>query len=281
MIHCEPILESPPFTTSSLPIVCKSLVNRLGRHSVRVVSVKPFDYTETMTTLTSDQIRELNSYSVYVNPPEHPVFTFADLLDPDKVQSIVRVIQTVSQSPNEVVAASFFMRRLGMFFAMQLYNLAAYDEMWNGSAEDLQFGALEEFGNKTISTFTDRSDWEMIDEDRQEHITRVLNDAHAVITSLRTSVSISPLTLWENIFGFWLWQYHVLLSDPSSEMEAREDLDILKDDTIWIGIADHSRFASYLNGSEPSALLNTTVRKTCCFSKDVPGLIQCGFCPLL
>jgi len=253
----------------------------LGRHSIQVVSIKIIDYTETMTTLTSDQIRELNSYSIYLNPPAHPVFTLADVLDPSKVQSIVQLIQTVSQSPNEVVATSFFVRRLGMFFAMQLYHLAAYDEMWNGSAEDLQFGALEEFGNKTISTFADGTDWEMIDdEDRQSHIRQILDDAHAVIASLRTAVSVSPLTLWENIFGFWLWQYHVLLSDPGSEMEAREDLDILKDDTTWTGIADHSRFASYLNGSEPSALLNTTVRKTCCFSKDVPGLMRCGFCPL-
>ena len=234
-----------------------------------------------MTTLTPDQIRELNSYSVYLEPPVHPVFTLADVLDSSKVQNIVQVAQTVSQSPNEVVAASFFVRRVGMFFAMQLYNLAAYDEMWNGSAEDLQFGALEEFGNKTISIFVDSADWEMIDdEDRQTHIRRVLDDAHAVIASLRTAVPISPLTLWENIFGFWLWQYHVLLSDPESEMGASEDLHILKDDTTWTGIADHSRFASYLNGSQPSALLNTTVRKTCCFSKDVPGLMRCGFCPL-
>lgn len=248
---------------------------------VPVVSIKLIDYTEPMTTLTSDQIRELNSYSTYLTQPEHPVFTLADLLDQSKVQSIVQVVQTVSQSPNEVVATSFFVRRLGMFFAMQLYNLAAYDEMWNGSAEDLQFGALDEFGNKTISTFAKMEDWEMIDdEDRQAHIRRVLDDAHAVITSLRSAVSISPLTLWENIFGFWLWQYHVLLMDPASEMEARADLDVLKDDSTWTGIADHSRFASYLNGSEPSALLNTTVRKTCCFSKDVPGLMQCGFCPL-
>lgn len=234
-----------------------------------------------MTTLTPDQIRELNSYSTYLDPPAHPVFTLADILDPSKIQSIVQVIQTVSQSPNEVVATSFFVRRLGMFFAMQLYNLAAYDEMWNGFAENLQFGALEEYGNKTISTFVDGADWETInDEGRQAHIKRVLNDAHAVIVSLRTAVPISPLTLWENIFGFWLWQYHVLLSDPASELEARADLDILQDDATWIGIADHSRFAGYLNGSEPSALLNTTVRKTCCFSKDVPGLIRCGFCPL-
>lgn len=234
-----------------------------------------------MTILTPDQIRELNSYSIYLENPEHPVFTLADLQDPARNKDCILVAKTVSQSPNETVAASFFMRRLGMFFAMQLYNLAAYDEMWKGSADDLRFGAIMEFGNRTISTYADAADWGIVeDNERLSAIRSVLEDAHAVITAMRTTVSISPLTLWENIFGFWLWQYHVLLSDPSTEMEAREDSNILKNDETWKGIAGHSRFAKYLNGSEPSDLLNTTVRTTCCFSKDMPGLMQCGFCPL-
>ncbi|AXI00830.1 hypothetical protein DV702_14615 [Sporosarcina sp. PTS2304] len=234
-----------------------------------------------MNTLTADQIRELNSYSIYVDIPKHPICTLSDLQDHTKVRDVVRVIQTVSQSPDEVVAASYFMRRIGMFFAMQLYNLAAYDELWSGTPENLQFGVVEEYGNRTISTFVAANDWQTVeDDDRYIRIRGILEDAHAVITSLRTAVPLSPLTAWENVFGFWLWQYHVLLSDPASELEAREDLEVLKRDDVWLGIHTHSRFSSYLNGSEPSALLNTTVRKTCCFSKDVPGLLRCGFCPL-
>ncbi|WP_301108812.1 hypothetical protein [Sporosarcina sp.] len=255
----------------------------VGREHINdwVVSPKSFDYTEYMSTLTPDQIRELNSYSIYLEKPEHPVFTLADLKDPAKIEDCILAAKAVSQSPNEVVASSYFMRRIGMFFAMQLYNLAAYDEMWKGSDDNLRFGAIVEFGNRTISTFADDADWEMFeDHERQAAIRSVLQDAHAVITGIRTAVSISPLTLWENIFGFWLWQYHVLLSNPGTEMEARNDLDTLKNDEVWIDIASRSRFASYLHDSEPSSLLNTTVRTTCCFSKDVPGLMQCGFCPL-
>ncbi|MEV9641223.1 hypothetical protein ABZ756_10990 [Mammaliicoccus sciuri] len=234
-----------------------------------------------MNTLTANQIKELNSYSIYVNEPEHPVFTLTDLQDPSKASDLIQVMKTVSQSPNDVIAASFFMRRIGMFFAMQLYNLAAYDEMWKGPPDNLRFGAVVEFGNRTISIFIDASDWQTVEEeDRQTRIRSILEMAHAIILSLRTTVPISPLTSWENIFGFWLWQYHVLLSDPSTQIEAREDVETLKDDSLWTGISTHSRFASYLNGYEPSVLLNTTVRKTCCFSKDVPGLMQCGFCPL-
>lgn len=234
-----------------------------------------------MTKLTNDQIRQLNSYSVYVNHPQHLLFTLHDLLNSEKTKDCIRAVQTVSGSPNMTVTASFFMRRVGMFINMQLYNLATYDEFWNGDATKMYFGAVEEYGNRTVSTFVDESDWKVVDEnEHREVIRQILLQADKVIRQIRTVTSVSPLTLWENIFGFLLWQYHVMLNDPSMNVEVRQDLEILKDDETWKEIARHSLFAKYLKGSEPSELLNTTVRTTCCFSKDVPGLMQCGFCPL-
>ncbi|MCM3636168.1 hypothetical protein M3152_00440 [Sporosarcina luteola] len=179
------------------------------------------------------------------------------------------------------VAASFFMRRVGMFINMQLYNVAAYDEIWDGDAAKMYFGAVEEYGNRTVSTFVEENDWRVVDED--EHrvaIRKILLQADKVIRQIRTVTSVSPLTLWENIFGFLLWQYHVMLSNPGTKEKARADINCLKDDEIWKDIASHSLFAAFLKGNEPCDLLNTTVRTTCCFSKDVPGLMQCGFCPL-
>ena len=73
----------------------------------------------------------------------------------------------------------------------------------------------------------------------------------------------------------------VLLDHPSTAKQARIDLEILKLNEVWEGIASKSLFNTYLKGLEPSQLLNTTVRTTCCFSKDVPGLQKCGFCPIL
>jgi ferric iron reductase protein FhuF len=129
--------------------------------------------------------------------------------------------------------------------------------------------------------FVERKDWRSVDEEEHREIIRkILLQADAVIRQIRTVASVSPLTLWENIFGFLLWQYHVMLNNPGTMAEAREDLNILKNDETWKDIAPRSLFATYLQGCEPSELLNTTVRTTCCLSKDVPGLIQCGFCPL-
>ncbi|BAQ09624.1 hypothetical protein OXB_1152 [Bacillus sp. OxB-1] len=234
-----------------------------------------------MTTLTTDQIRQLNMYSVYIEEPAHPLFSLQELLDANQTESTLDIIQTVSQSPNRTVAASYFMRRLGMFIAMQSYNLAAYDEIWSGNLDELRFGAREEYGKLSVSTFASADDWQDVDGmDRQVIIRDILEFSNSVIRQIRSVSSISPLTLWENIFGFLLWQYHVLLSNPGTAEEAREDLELWKDDALWSGIAPRSLFATYLRGCEPSALLNTEVRTTCCFSKDVPGLMQCGFCPL-
>ncbi|MCM3744449.1 hypothetical protein M3193_09860 [Sporosarcina luteola] len=218
---------------------------------------------------------------MYISTPKHRLFSLHDLLDDNKTEDYLLLIQTVSGSPNKTVAASFLMRRIGMFINMQLYNLAAYDEIWDGDAAKMYFGAVEEYGNRTVSTFVEESDWRVVDEsEHRAAIRKILLQADNVIRQIRTVTSVSPLTLWENIFGFLLWQYHLMLSNPGTEEGAQADLDCLKDDEIWKDIASHSLFAAFLKGSEPSDLLNTTVRTTCCFSKDVPGLMQCGFCPL-
>jgi ferric iron reductase protein FhuF len=135
----------------------------------------------------------------------------------------------------------------------------------------------------TVSMFANTEDWRSVEDDERNAIIRDIlkNQCDAVIRQTRTAANVSSLTLWESVFGFLLWHYHVLLENPGTVDEARADLHLLKDDVLWEGIAPRSLFAVYLKGLEPSALLNTVVRTTCCLSKDVPGLMQCGFCPLL
>ena len=130
--------------------------------------------------------------------------------------------------------------------------------------------------------FVQDDDWRNVEDgERSKVIQDILeNQCDAIIRQTKTVANVSSLTLWESIFGFLLWHYHVLLENPGTAEEARADLNLLKDDMLWEGIAPRSLFAVYLKGLEPSALLNTVVRTTCCLSKDVPGLMQCGFCPL-
>ena len=234
-----------------------------------------------MTILTAYQISQLHSNGVYTTPPEHPLFSLETVQEPTNREDILNVLQSVSQSPNTTVAASFFMRRYGMFTAMQLVQFVVYEEFWQGEPSELQFGAIQEFGNRTVSTFPNSSGWKEVSiEDAATIVRQLLSQIQSMVKALRSVVPISKNVLWENVFGFWLWQFHVLLNDPTTSEEARIVINLLKKNENWDGIAQESKFASYLNGSEPSDLLNTTVRKTCCLSKDVPGLMQCGFCPL-
>ena len=230
-----------------------------------------------MTTLSNDQIRQLNMYSSYTTAPSHPLFSRKQLEDMD----VLPVVQAIASIGNTTVAASYIMRRYGMFISTQFVMLATYDEMWSGQAEDIMFGANLEYGNKTISMYIKEAHYKDVSgQPREAMLKEILqNQIHTVILGLRKYSSVSPLTCWENVFGFMLWHYSVLLDQPSTAAQARADLDLLKTDALWEGISSHSLFNSYLKGLEPKQLLNTTVRKTCCFSKDVPGLLKCGFCP--
>ncbi|MBO1909868.1 hypothetical protein [Sporosarcina sp. 6E9] len=234
-----------------------------------------------MTKLTADQLKQLNMYSIYTDTPQRKLFSLADFLG-DQTEEALTATLAISRSPNKTVTASYFMRRFGMFIAMQFYNLAMYDEVWDGEIERLTFGAKKEFGNLTVSMFANSEDWRSVKiDERSEVIRYILKQCDAVIRQTRTVANISSLTLWESVFGFLLWHYHVLLENPGTADEARADLNLLKDEALWEGIAPRSLFAVYLKGLEPAALLNTVVRTTCCLSKDVPGLMQCGFCPLI
>lgn len=237
-------------------------------------------YNGPMMNLTPDMKRQLNSYSIYLGEPAHPLFTLKSLKeDPSAALDLV---QAVSRTKNRTVAASFFTRRLGMFTAMQLYMLIVYEEVWEGPDEELGFGAIEEYGNLTVSQFLTGGAFRTADPDEHRETVRAILRTYVkdVSDPLRTVSPASSLTHWENMFGFLLYHFHVLLNDPYMAAEAQAVLDILKDGQTWEGLAKESLFARYLQGRRPSDLLNTTVRTTCCHSKDVPGLMQCGFCPL-
>lgn len=235
-----------------------------------------------MSGLSQDQLQQLNSYSNYVDDDQKKIFNLQQLFDDSFLDDAKNILKAVSQNDTDAVAISYFSRRYGMFVAMQLYMLTVYDEVWNGNFTDLEFGVRDEFGRPSLCMFTKSEDWTMIDEDeRQETVASILKtQCHDVFQQLKKMGTLSPLTHWENVFGYMLWHYHTLLSSPATEDEAREYLAILEDDATWADFSEKSRFYTYTGGNHPSSLINMPVRKSCCFSKDVPGLMICGFCPL-
>lgn len=229
-----------------------------------------------MTTLSNDQIRQLNNHSVYLEP------TGTILFHAKNVDIALPVIKLISGAPNDPIAASFFMRRVGMFISMQFYMMTLYEEIWDGPLEQLQFFATKEYGNNTISTYIPVEYFRDVKENRAEDIQLIWeHQCFSIIQQLRTQCSISPITLWENVFGYLLWHYHVFFENPRSTEQAQKDWTLLQDDTIWKAFSLKSHLAIYLKGKPPAELLNTVIRTTCCFSKDIPGLQKCGYCPFV
>lgn len=228
-----------------------------------------------MTNLSNDQIRQLNNYSVYLKPSGTPLFHAKN------VDSSLSVIKLVSEAPSDPIAASFFMRRVGMFISMQFYMMTMYDEIWDGPLKELNFFVTTEYGNKTISTYIREEHFRDVRENRAEDVRLVWeHHCYSIIQQLRAQCSVSALTLWENVFGYLLWHYYVFFDTPTIADQAKEDWTLLQNEAIWTAFTTKSHLTTYLKEKNPSELINSQVRKTCCFSKDIPGLQKCGFCPI-
>ncbi|MFF5997014.1 Fe-S oxidoreductase [Lysinibacillus sp. KU-BSD001] len=235
-----------------------------------------------MPALSYDQVRQLNSYSIYTEEPTRPLFTLANIQKDFYLTDFRNLMMGITNAPTEAAAISHFSRRYGMFVAMQFYMLAAYDEVWDGNLKDIRFAVVEEYGIRTLGTFITANDFHYVDDDERERVIAniLYKQCFEIIQQLRKTTTISPLTLWENFFGYMLWHYHTLLENPALAERALEDLEILEDDQVWRTFATKSIFKEYTGGGNPSQLINVPVRKSCCFSKDIPGLMACGFCPI-
>lgn len=235
-----------------------------------------------MPALTFDQIRQLNSYSIYTEEPTKPLFTLANLQKDFYLNDFRNLMMGITNAATEAAALSHFSRRYGMFVAMQFYMLAAYDEVWDGKFEDIRFAVVEEYGMRTLGTFISSNDFRYVEDEERETVIRSIlyKQVFEIIQQLRKATTISPLVIWENIFGYMLWHYHTLLENPVVADRAFEDLEILEDTKVWALFSNKSLYQDYTGGANPSTLIGVPVRKSCCFSKDIPGLQACGFCPI-
>ncbi|MBD8038198.1 Fe-S oxidoreductase [Solibacillus sp. A46] len=234
-----------------------------------------------MPALSYDQVRQLNSYSIFTEEPDRPLFTLANLHKDFYLTDFRNLMMGITNAATETAAISHFGRRYGMFVAMQFYMLTTYDEVWDGKPENLRFAIVQEYGIHTLGMYINPNDFRYVEDDERERVvTDILYKASVIIGQLRKTTTISPLILWENIFGYMLWHYHTLLENPALADRAFEDLELLEGKEVWRYFSDKSLFLNYTGGKSPSALINQPVRKSCCFSKDIPGLMACGFCPI-
>lgn len=234
-----------------------------------------------MPALTYEQLNFLNSYSIYTEEPRNPLFTLENLHKEFYLPDFLKLMMAITKAGTEAAAISHFGRRYGMFVASQFYFLCAYDLIWDGKLEDVRYFHVHEYGIDTLSTFITPTDFRYVEDGEREYvISKLLYEAHQIIMQLRQTTTFSPLTLWENIFGYMLWNYYELLENPLLADRAFEDLEMLEDAKVWQRFSQKSWFYQYTNGKSPVDLINQPVRKSCCFSKDIPGLQPCTYCPM-
>lgn len=235
-----------------------------------------------MPALTMEQVIMLDSYKVYTTEPKRTLFTLERIGKEFFQEEFGDLMQGITEASSKTAAVSHFSKRYGQFIAMQFYMLAAYDEIWDGHFRDLQFDATEEFGTFTVCMFVNPNDWRYVkDEERSDTIRTILyKQCFEIVQSLRNTTSISPRVIWDNFFVHITNIYDKLLADPKLADRAMDDLDVLESTEAWSRFSQKSLYYDYTKGRSPSDLVNQPIRKSCCLSKDIPGLVECGYCPL-
>lgn len=236
-----------------------------------------------MPALTMEQVLMLDSYQIYTTQPKRSLFTL------DRVHKLFfqedefgDLMKGITSATSVVAAMSHFSKKYAQFIAMQFYMLTAYDEVWDGNEEDLRFEATQQNGVYTVCMFANPNDWRYVKEDERERVMKhiLYQQCYKVVQDLRNVTSISPKVIWDNFFVQLVIVYAKLLDDPSLADRAMDDLEMLEEEDVWSGISTKSLFYDYTQGKAPGALVNQPIRKSCCLSKDIPGLAACGYCPL-
>lgn len=235
-----------------------------------------------MPALTMDQVLMLDSYKVYTTEPKRTLFTLERIGKEFFQEEFGDLMQGITDASSKTAAISHFSKRYGQFIAMQFYMLAAYDEIWDGHFRDLQFDATEEFGTYTVCMFANPNDWRYVDDDERVTVIRMIlyKQCYEIVQHLRNMTSISPRVIWDNFFVHLTNIYDKLLEDPKLADRAMDDLDVLESAEAWESFSQKSLYYEYTKGRSPSDLVNQPIRKSCCLSKDIPGQVECGYCPL-
>ena len=126
-----------------------------------------------MPALSYDQVRQLNSYSIFTEEPDRPLFTLANLHKDFYLTDFRNLLMGVTNAATEAAAVSHFGRRYGMFVAMQFYMLTTYDEVWDGKPEDIRFAIINEFGIHTLGMYINSNDFRYVEDEERERVIRV------------------------------------------------------------------------------------------------------------
>jgi len=212
-------------------------------------------------------------------------FDVAALMDEVFLKDFLENLSDAIKSPSEKAVASIFIKRYAFLAVMALYAMA-WNKKLNVSLDNVKMEGAEQ--GKDWLPGISLKDAAVQDWDGSEHSqwrASVFKDIFAnnidpLISQLEKTVGISKLILWENIAVYIFWLY---------ESELKENDRAAEDFRYFISEAEGSLFGRYkLNPMQKYFAEKTyleewdtevRVRKTCCFTYQLPAGKRCKTCP--
>lgn len=213
-------------------------------------------------------------------------FNVADLLDESFLKDFLKNLTDAIEAPSEKAAASIFIKRYAFLVVMSLYAMTALNKKLNVSLDNINMESAVR-GKDWLPAFSfidvTVQDWD--GNDRSEWRASVLKDLFAknifpLISQLEKTVGISKLILWENIAVYLFWLYESELKDYDQVAEDFRYI-ILEAEGKLFGGYNLNPLQKYF--AEKTYLeewdAEVRVRKTCCFTYQLPAGKRCKTCP--
>ncbi|QUW20690.1 hypothetical protein JSQ81_12650 [Sporosarcina sp. Marseille-Q4063] len=227
-----------------------------------------------MLKLDEKLLNNLERFNVFVGAQESTFSSAVDVLSDSGSKFLFEKIYSMTDAPTNAVAASVYLRRYGFFIAAQLHVMCEHNILWTGELKDISL-----FTNSDTILFSIPSDGFRNVQNREEDIRFILEKyGHPVVTYFSKHAKISKLILWENIWGYVLWMYSMLLQESSPS--AQYDLTVLLEDETWKPAMRRSPFKQFIKNQEALDAMANYKRTTCCLYKELPNTEQCPYCPL-
>lgn len=220
------------------------------------------------------------------NPSLKQSFQVAALLDEAFLKEFLKNLAHTLGAPSEKVAASIFIKRYAFLAVMSLYAMTALNKKLDVSLDNVEMESAEQ-GKDWLPGISLKDvavqDWD--GSDRSEWRASVFKDLFAnniypLISQLEKTIGISKLILWENIAVYLFWLY---------ETELKENEQVAGDFRYLVSEAKGRLFGRYnLNPLQKYFTKKTyleewdsevRLRKTCCFTYQLPAGKRCKTCP--
>ena len=224
--------------------------------------------------LQVEQIAALQRFNVHIGEQATTFLSMADVLSESGSDKLFETTQSLLDAPTTTVAASIYMRRHGLFIAAQLHVISEHNLFWAGDLKDVMLFIIDD----AILFSVPSTDFRPV-KNREEDIRFILESyGHPIVDYLSKRAKISNLVLWENIWGYVLWMYSMLLQENSSL--SHSDLNLLLEDEIWKPTMRRSPFRHYIKNQPALDAMAQYKRSTCCLYKELPNTDKCPYCPL-